>query len=155
MPVCVGAHLGSCCIEVLYSLPFYPVIVISSCVFKHLKKAAAWYFMRWIDLVKTVLCNKDVQIIYRFIFFLTVLKNGHGERFFPLASEGLESYKAKHTVSWWAPVRALAFLFCSLLVSSSMECLVSAFHSRLEKGLLLPAFLRLVMEKNLRTKVLG
>lgn len=62
----------------------HPVFLIT-----YKKKAAAWYFMLWIDLVKTVLCNKDIQIIYSFFFFNCFEKQGHGEHFFPLVSDGL------------------------------------------------------------------
>lgn len=136
--------------------PFTPVIVITSCAFKHLKKqlhgisCSGQIWLRLFSAIRTF----RLLIVF-FFFFNCFKKQGHGEHFFPLASDGLECYKAKRAVSWGAPVRALAFLFCSLLVSSSVECLVSTFQSRLEKGLLLPALLRLMMEKNLRTKVLG
>lgn len=75
--------------------------------------------MLWIDQIYlTILCYKDVQIIYR--FFFTVLSRDI-ENTFPWTKESCEG---KFLMSWWAPIRDFGFTFLISVISSSVKCLV-------------------------------
>lgn len=136
--------------------PFTPVIVITSCAFKHLKKQLHGISCSGQISLRLFSAIRTFRLLIVFFVFKCFKKQGHGEHFFPQLLMDASVIKQSVPCPGGRPLGLWHSFSVPCWLAAAWSALFLHFRTdQIEKGLLLPALLRLMMEKNLRTKVLG